>query len=367
LANESKFTKNSEQQEAPDFTHDIVENIMSNIDVSTPSGQRDYVIQNLKDLWRIAQYIHSAGVVPNSLNSTEKLFVVIMKAVELNIPTMQAIQNMYLVPAKGGGFKLGMEGKLMLSLIIQAGHKYQILEQTDKICRMKFERKGFEPHEFQFTFEQAQKAGLTGKDNWKYPEIMLMWRCVSKAANALFSDVTGGMLTPEELESVAPVKAVSHYQPNGHTSSEPPDPDDYIHPKHQHPLLQIVKGGWLWDFDTQKQRYVKTMRSDDLDTTPTSARRNPKNDVNPVTGSIKPNSDKWKPGNKRMVGGKIFKMDENRQWFEVDPLTDQPVIEPETEPGEKDTSMAEMAEKARQQNKPKKTTKNGAAAQPMLF
>lgn len=51
----------------------------------------------------------------------------------------------------------------------------------------------------QWTFEQAKKAGLTGKDNWKnYPRAMLRSRLIAEGVRSVFPAAIGGMLIAEE-------------------------------------------------------------------------------------------------------------------------------------------------------------------------
>lgn len=57
----------------------------------------------------------------------------------------------------------------------------------------------------EWTFEQAKKAGLTGKDNWKnYPQAMLRARCIAEGVRAVYPGAIGGMLTVEEAQDIAP-------------------------------------------------------------------------------------------------------------------------------------------------------------------
>lgn len=57
----------------------------------------------------------------------------------------------------------------------------------------------------EWTFADAQKAGLTGKDNWKnYPKAMLRARCIAEGVRAVFPGAIGGMLTVEEAQDMAP-------------------------------------------------------------------------------------------------------------------------------------------------------------------
>lgn len=63
----------------------------------------------------------------------------------------------------------------------------------------------------EWTFEQARKAGLTGKDNWKnYPQAMLRARCIAEGVRAVFPGAIGGMLTVEEAQDMAPAPAAKN-------------------------------------------------------------------------------------------------------------------------------------------------------------
>lgn len=58
----------------------------------------------------------------------------------------------------------------------------------------------------EWTFDQAKKAGLTGKDNWKnYPQAMLRARCIAEGVRAVYPGAIGGMLTVEEAQDIAPL------------------------------------------------------------------------------------------------------------------------------------------------------------------
>ena len=52
-----------------------------------------------------------------------------------------------------------------------------------------------------WTFEQANRAGLTGKDNWKnYPRAMLRARCIAEGIRAVYPAAIGGMMVAEEAQ-----------------------------------------------------------------------------------------------------------------------------------------------------------------------
>lgn len=60
-------------------------------------------------------------------------------------------------------------------------------------------------HRYEFTWEMAKKAGLTTKDNWKHPEIMLRYRAASRLMRTSFPETLMG-LPPSALdEGIDPV------------------------------------------------------------------------------------------------------------------------------------------------------------------
>jgi hypothetical protein len=59
----------------------------------------------------------------------------------------------------------------------------------------------------EWTFEQAKKAGLTGKDNWRnYPQAMLRARAIAEGVRAVYPGAIGGMLTVEEAQDIVPAQ-----------------------------------------------------------------------------------------------------------------------------------------------------------------
>lgn len=57
-----------------------------------------------------------------------------------------------------------------------------------------------------WTIDQAKKANLTGKDNWKnYPRAMLRARCIAEGVRAVYPAALGGlMVTEEAMDSPTP-------------------------------------------------------------------------------------------------------------------------------------------------------------------
>lgn len=79
-------------------------------------------------------------------------------------------------------------------------------ELTDTIADATFKHKAGGALRMTWTFEQAKKAGLVGKDNWKnYPRAMLRARCIAEGIRAVYPAALGGMLVSEEAQDLPAV------------------------------------------------------------------------------------------------------------------------------------------------------------------
>lgn len=152
---------------------------------------------------KVAAEICKSGLVPSTMNTPEKLTVVMMSARELGIPMMMATRTLFVVDQK-----VAMMANVMLAKIYQSGlaESVKIADQASgKGCDVTMQRKSMNPHTASFTIEDAQRAGLLYKDNWKkYPAAMCESRAISKCARIVFPDVIGGLYTPEEIFDKVP-------------------------------------------------------------------------------------------------------------------------------------------------------------------
>lgn len=147
-----------------------------------------------------AKYLIQSNYFGKSVTTVSQGVTIMMKARELAIPVTYAMTHMYVVDGK-----LSMGAELMLA-VIHRDHGQQAMrvkESDAKKCTVEYRMPGWDGvRTITWTIEQAQKAKLTGKDNWvKYPEAMLRSRAISAAARISYPGSLGGMYTPDELGS----------------------------------------------------------------------------------------------------------------------------------------------------------------------
>lgn len=95
----------------------------------------------------------------------------------------------------------------VLARFQQMGGTVEWHELSDTIADATFSHKSGGKLRIEWTFEQAKKAGLTGKDNWKnYPRAMLRARCIAEGIRAVYPAALGGMMVSEEAQDLPPAE-----------------------------------------------------------------------------------------------------------------------------------------------------------------
>ena len=111
-----------------------------------------------------------------------------------------------------------LKADAMLARFQAAGGKVEWRKYTDAEVSAMFSHPQGGTLELSWTFEQAKKIGLTGKDNWKnYPRAMLRARVISEGIRTIYPGVVAGSYTPEEVQDfdapktrdMGPVEVVS--------------------------------------------------------------------------------------------------------------------------------------------------------------
>ncbi len=145
-----------------------------------------------------AKSIAPSGILPKSYrNQPANLLVAAEYADALHIPRINALTSIHVIEGTPS-----LSADLMVKLARDAGHRVrvQFKEGAARAVLIRDDDPDFE-YESIWTMDRAQKAGLTGKGNWKnYPEAMLMSRAKSEVVRMGASEVlSGSIYTPEEL------------------------------------------------------------------------------------------------------------------------------------------------------------------------
>lgn len=139
-----------------------------------------------------------SGFLPKVIDTPEKAMAIAIKGVEVGLPMMQSFAQINIIEGKP---TISAEGMNFLIRKNCPKAKIDILERSALKCKIRAERPGHTPVEFEFSIEDAKKAELMASKAWqKYPKNMMFARCISDAARTIFPDCIGGIShTPEEL------------------------------------------------------------------------------------------------------------------------------------------------------------------------
>lgn len=171
-------------------------------------GQGGLMVQNAQQMWEMAGIISKSAFKPKGLNTHEDIFLGIQfgYGVGLSDP-LQIVQNIAVVNGRPSFY-----GDMLLGICKASPHfkdHFEEIEEVrgangepDLICRCYAHREGeSKPHEGKFSFREAVRAGLTGKDTYKgYPRDMIMWKARARAFRAAFPDVLKGVSFREDLD-----------------------------------------------------------------------------------------------------------------------------------------------------------------------
>lgn len=164
----------------------------------------------LPDVYDLSTKLANTEFVPAGLRGKPAAIAAcVLAGREIGLGPMSSLQNILVIDGRPT-----MTSLLMRQLIFAAGHSIHYSESTDFRCVVKGRRRGEEDWTtITWTIDQAKKAGLDNKMNWKrYPKQMLQARATGELARLAFADCLGGMgyLEDELIDSpigeVVPIK-----------------------------------------------------------------------------------------------------------------------------------------------------------------
>lgn len=158
--------------------------------------------RNVDELWRLCQYFANNDLVPKALRGKPgNCFVVAMKGREFGWSTIQSIGSLNIIDGK-----VEIGATAMVAQIRKSGlcRKWKVIETNARRAIVETLRAGDEESfVYEYTIEEAETAGLTGKDNWrKSPRDMLLRRCESKVGRIVYPDVAGAYYDHGEIEEM---------------------------------------------------------------------------------------------------------------------------------------------------------------------
>jgi hypothetical protein len=154
-----------------------------------------------------------------------------------------------------------LKAETMMARFQQQGGKVEWKTLTDEEVTATFSHPSGGSATITWTIEQAKKANLTGKDNWKnYPRAMLRARVVSEGIRTVFPGVVLGVYTPEEVQDIPSSPQVKDMgsavfvEPSAERSAEEEQKPDY-------PFSLLLTDGTVYQGYADFSGYLEGVRS----------------------------------------------------------------------------------------------------------
>lgn len=161
----------------------------------TAPEQRELPSIRMDDLMALSTALLKSRMLPMSIRKPEQVMAIILRGRELGIGPMEALTSLHVI--KG---KVVSATQLMLALIYRSGELEDIQMERGDPAKVTMQRKGYSPHIVTFGKEDAKRADLLKKDNYKkWPDVMFLWRAIAICARVVFPDVVGAVYSPTEL------------------------------------------------------------------------------------------------------------------------------------------------------------------------
>ena len=145
------------------------------------------------------------STMPDHIQTVPEAVATLIVARELGLAPLSSFPDLMVINGA-----VGMTSKLMLALVLKAGHKTKVIEFSDTRGAIQAWRSYGKEWEdvgvFEFTQEQAETANLWVKDTYQlYPADMLMNKAVARMVRFAFPDVLRGYV-PDEMTDITGVE-----------------------------------------------------------------------------------------------------------------------------------------------------------------
>jgi hypothetical protein len=167
--------------------------------------------RNVAEACDYAGLLVRSKFLPRAVTSAEAAFAIIATGRELGMTALQSLRAIHVIDGKPT-----LSADLIAALCKKSPdlcRYFRLVQTSDTVATYETHRVGEpSPTRLSFTFAEAQRAGLTNKDNWrKFPAAMLRARAITALARAVYPDLVMGIYDPDEVtvanDASAPVES----------------------------------------------------------------------------------------------------------------------------------------------------------------
>lgn len=152
--------------------------------------------------------VYRSGLAPSSFKSGEQIFIAVQYGGELGLSPMTALSSIYVVNGRPSLWGTALPGLVLSKGLLEDFKEWVEGAGDNMIARCYVKRRGIgSGYTAEFSWLDAKRAALTGKDIWqKYPADLLKARARARAFKTLFADCLCGLPIKEDIQDVEPDK-----------------------------------------------------------------------------------------------------------------------------------------------------------------
>jgi len=160
---------------------------------------QNHSLMSFNEMKEAATIVAESKLFPSWSTPAQVLTLMMLCQAE-NVPAIMAVNRYNNIQGK-----ICKNPQAMLSDFIKAGGRAKWVISDNEVAELELTTPAGDKHIETFTIEDAKRAGLAHKDNWKkYAKSMLRARTISFAMRAVYPEATTLLYTPEEIESIEP-------------------------------------------------------------------------------------------------------------------------------------------------------------------
>jgi hypothetical protein len=176
----------------PERISDALEKVRAKVSRLTPSGDSHaYTPQTFAEAREMAEYLAKSELIPAAFRGKPAdIILAASHGAKLGFDMATSLLSIYVVGAKPALYVDAAHAVCRKSGLLESIHLVSDEHQATATVR----RKGGEEHSLTFTFDQAQRMGLTRNPSWQSQrEWMLGKRALGRVLNLAFPDVLKGL------------------------------------------------------------------------------------------------------------------------------------------------------------------------------
>ncbi len=154
-------------------------------------------VDSIGQLMGLLERLHDVGVIPDGMSMSQAVMAC-MAGARFGMDPITAMNSFYIVNNRAT-----MAASAMQAICLDHPDclYFTVVESTMEVATYETHRRGApDPVRISYSKADATKAGLWGKGTWaKHPAQMLVARCSSRLARAVYPDALHGMYTREEM------------------------------------------------------------------------------------------------------------------------------------------------------------------------